>query len=166
MTVVKLLRPMAVAALVLVTSYVSAQAGQEAQSTLNVTLWDKGADAEMKMDMGMGMTGDHTMSNMGLKLSQPSVKAGEVTFKVTNTSKDQIHEMIVVPYPASGKLAYSDKDAKFDEDAAKAMGEVSELDPGKAGSLTLHLAPGKYVLTCNVANHFANGMWTTLTVTE
>src|SRR5690349_16823621 len=81
MTVVKLLRPMAVAALVLVTSYVSAQAGQEAKSTLAVTLWDKGADAEMKMDMGMGMTGDHAMSNMGLKLSQASVKAGEVTFK-------------------------------------------------------------------------------------
>lgn len=166
MSVVKVLRPMAVAALVLVTSHLSAQAGQEEKSTVTVTLWDKGADAEMKMDMGMGMTGDHTMSNMGLKLSQASVRAGEVTFNVSNTSKDQIHEMIVVPYPASGKMPYSDKDAKFDEDAAKSLGEVSELDPSKAGTLTLHLAPGKYVLTCNVPNHYANGMWTVLTVTD
>ena len=166
MTVVEMLRPMAVAALALMMSHVSAQAGQEEKSAVSITLWDKGADAEMKMDMGVGMPGDHSMSNMGLKLSQKSVKAGEVTFNVTNTSKDQIHEMIVVPYPAAGKLPYNDKDAKFDEDAAKSLGEVSELDPGKAGSLTLHLAPGKYVLTCNVANHYANGMWTVLTVTE
>lgn len=166
MNVVKVLRPVAVAALVLGMSHLSAQAGQEGKSTIAVTLWDKGAGAEMKMDAGMGMKGDHAMSNMGFKLSKASVKAGEVTFNVTNTSKDQVHEMIVVPYPASGKLPYSDKDAKFDEDAAKSLGEVSELDPGKSGSLTLHLAPGKYVLACNVANHFANGMWKVLTVTK
>jgi len=37
---------------------------------------------------------------------------------------------------------------------AKSHGEVSEL------------RPGNYILSCNVPNHFANGMWTVLTVTE
>lgn len=166
MTVVRILRPMVAAAFVLLMGEASAHAGQENHSTVSVTLWDKGTDAEMKMDQGIGMSGDHTMANMGLNLAQDTVKAGEVTFQVTNSSKDQVHEMIVIPYPAAGKLPYSDKDAKFDEDAAKSMGEVSELDPGKTGSLTLHLKPGKYVLSCNVPNHYANGMWTVITVTE
>lgn len=166
MNVVRVLRPIAAAAVALLLSDISAQAGQETQSMVSVTLWDQGANAEMKMDQGMGMGGNHKMTNMGLKIAQDTVKAGEVTFQVSNSSKDQVHEMIVVPYPADGKLPYSAKDARFDEDAAKSLGEVSELDPGKTGSLTLHLKPGKYVLTCNVPNHFANGMWTVLTITE
>lgn len=166
MTVKTLLRPVALAALMLLAGEVSALAGQDETANIKVTLWDKGADGEMKTDMGLGMAGDHKMASMGLKLSEDHAKAGDITFNVTNTSKDAVHEMIVVPYPADGKLPYSDKDAKFDEDAAKALGEVSELDPGKAGNVTLHLNPGKYILTCNVANHYANGMWTTFTVTQ
>jgi uncharacterized cupredoxin-like copper-binding protein len=161
-----MLRPAALAAMMLLAAGTAAFAGQDAANTINVTLWDKGADAEMKTDMGVGMSGDHSMANMGLKLSQDHVKAGDITFKVSNSSKDAVHEMIVIPYPASGKLPYSDKDAKFDEDAAKSQGEVSELDPGKDGAVTLKLSPGKYILSCNVPNHFANGMWTVLTVTE
>jgi uncharacterized cupredoxin-like copper-binding protein len=61
-------------------------------------------------------------------------------------------------------LPYDAKEAKFDEDKAGSLGEVEELEPGKTGELTLNLKPGKYVLSCNVANHFANGMWTTFTV--
>jgi len=135
-----------------------------ADSKVDVTLWDSGTSAEIKTDMGMGMPGDHSKASMGLKLSTDHAKAGNVTFQVTNSSKETVHEMVVIPYPADGKIPYSDKDAKFDEDAAGHMGEVSELDPGKSGSVTLDLKPGKYVLSCNVATHYANGMWTVFTV--
>ena len=143
MRVSVLLRPAAAAVLSLVLSAPFAVADDS--NTITVMLWDKGADAQMAMNMGLGMGGDHTMSSMGLKLSQNRAKAGDVTFKVANTSQSFTHEMLVIPYPADGKLPYSDKDGKFDEDAAKSQGEVSELDPGKAGSATLHLAPGKYI---------------------
>ncbi|HEY3147479.1 MAG TPA: hypothetical protein VGJ75_14075, partial [Dongiaceae bacterium] len=103
-------------------------------------------------------------SNMGIKINKKTVKAGEVTFKVTNASKETVHEMLVLPAPADGKFPYDEKEAKFDEDKAGSLGEVEETDPGKTGALTLNLKPGKYILTCNVANHFANGMWTTFTV--
>jgi len=134
-------------------------------TTVNVTLWDKGPSASMSMDEGMGMM-HASMANtmMGLKVNEKAVKAGEVTFKVTNVSKETVHEMIVVPAPADGALPYDQQEAKFDEDKAGALGEVEELEPGKSGELTLNLKPGKYVLSCNVANHFANGMWTMLTV--
>lgn len=132
---------------------------------VKVTLWDKGQEAPMAMDEGIGMMhASMAGSNMGIKVDKKTVKAGEVTFKVTNTSKDQIHEMLVVPAPADGKLAYDEKEAKFDEDKAGSLGEVEELDPGKSGELTLTLKPGKYILSCNVANHFANGMWAMFTV--
>ncbi len=148
----------------------TAAAFADTGAVVEVTMWDKGASAEMAMDRGMGMAHDPMMSgmmdgSMGMKLSTDSVPAGEVTFKVANSSKDQVHEMLVLPYPADGKgLPYVDKDARFDEDAAGSLGEVEELDPGKNGELTLRLKPGKYVLACNVANHYANGMWTVFTV--
>jgi hypothetical protein len=45
-------------------------------------------------------------------------------------------------------------------------GEVSELDPGKSGSVTVALKAGKYLLICNVPGHFGAGMWTEFTVTN
>jgi uncharacterized cupredoxin-like copper-binding protein len=132
---------------------------------VKVTLWDKGSSAPMAMDQGLGMTqASMTDKNMGIKLSKKSVKAGEITFEVTNSSKETVHEMLVIPAPADGKVPYNENEAKFDEDKAGSLGEVEETDPGKSGQLTLNLKPGKYILSCNVANHFANGMWTTLTV--
>ena len=134
-------------------------------TTVKVTLWDKGASAPMAMDEGVGMmNAKKADTNMGIKLSKKTIKAGEVTFNVTNSSKETVHEMLVIPAPTDGKVPYDDKEAKFDEDKAGSLGEVEETDPGKTGKLTLNLKSGKYILTCNVANHFANGMWTTFTV--
>ena len=158
--------PLAAACLLFCSSLPAMAAGH----IVTVTMWDKGATAEMSMDRGIGMAHDAMMTGMmdgmmGMKLSADTVPAGEVTFKVTNTSKDQVHEMLVLPWPVDGKgLPYSEKDARFDEDAAGSLGEVEELDPGKTGELTLNLKPGKYALACNVANHYADGMWTELTV--
>jgi uncharacterized cupredoxin-like copper-binding protein len=45
-------------------------------------------------------------------------------------------------------------------------GEVSELNPGATGSLTVALKPGRYLLICNVPGHFASGMWTEFEVTK
>jgi uncharacterized cupredoxin-like copper-binding protein len=50
------------------------------------------------------------------------------------------------------------------EDAAGHLGEVSELDPGQSGSLSMKLDPGTYMLFCNVPGHYMAGMWTTITV--
>ena len=132
---------------------------------VRVTLWDKGQEAPMAMDEGLGMThAGMADTNMGIKLSKKHVKAGEVTFEVTNASKETVHEMLVIPAPTDGKVPYDPNDAKFDEDKAGSLGEVEETEPGKSGTLTLTLKPGSYILSCNVANHFANGMWTRFTV--
>ena len=137
-------------------------------ATITVTLWDKGPDSATPDDahpMGFGTKGaDMTMAMLGVKADVDTVPAGNVTFNVTNGSKDIVHEMLVSPLPADSNLPYVAADYKVDEEAAGHLGEVAELEPGKTGSLTLDLKPGKYILFCNIPAHFMNGMWTVITV--
>lgn len=133
---------------------------------VHVDLWDKGSDMQMMTGLGYGMPGaDKSKATMGLKLSGDSAPAGEITFDVTNTSKDYVHEMIVSPLPPEGKqLPYVADENRVDEQAAGHLGEVEELDPGASGSLTILLKAGKYILYCNIPGHYTNGMWTEFTV--
>ncbi len=151
----------------LVAAVLSAFSGTATASTLvNVSLWDKGAEMTMPTDQAyLSPTLDTAKATMGIKVDRDTAKAGVVTFKVKNDLKDTIHEMIVM-YMAdpSQPLPYIDAEQRVDEDKAGDKGEVSELDPGKSGSLTVNLQPGKYLLICNVPGHFAAGMWTELTV--
>lgn len=135
-------------------------------STVNVSLWDKGADAGMATGMGMGMPhADMSKATMGIKISEKSVEAGKVTFKVINKSKDSMHEMVVAKLGAKTKeLPYSKSMNEVEESRMDNLGEVEELDPGASGTLTLNLKPGKYVLFCNIPGHYMDGMWTVLTV--
>jgi uncharacterized cupredoxin-like copper-binding protein len=134
-------------------------------SVVRVSLWDKGAEAPMATDLGMGMKGNMAAATMGLKVSKTKVKAGKVTFEVTNTSKDSVHEMVVAAVKGSNaKLPYNASDSRVEENHIADLGEVSELQPGKSGSVTLDLKPGKYVLFCNVPGHYMDGMWKVITV--
>jgi len=147
------------------------QAAFAVDSTIKVSLWDKGPDSMMMDDAHMSMMGRMDMAMMpmammGITLDKASVPAGTVTFEVTNDSKDIIHEMMVSPV-AKGQteLPYVVAENRVDEEAAGHLGEVSELDPGTSGSLTVDMTPGDYVVYCNVPGHFIGGMWVMLTVT-
>ncbi|QKC84814.1 sulfocyanin-like copper-binding protein [Mesorhizobium sp. NZP2077] len=138
----------------------------QAASLVQVTLWDKGASTEMPMGLAYATPGlDLSKATMGIKAVPGAVKAGEVTFNVKNDSKDTVHEMIVMYLADPGKpLPYVEAENRVDEDKAGDKGEVSELDPGKSGTLTVELKAGKYLLICNVPGHFGAGMWAELTV--
>jgi uncharacterized cupredoxin-like copper-binding protein len=139
-----------------------------ADQIVQVTLWDKGPDSATPDDahpMGLGSNADMSMAMLGVKTDVATVAAGSVTFQVTNASKDLIHELVLSLAPAEGQvLPYLADQYRVDEDAAGHLGEVSELDPGASGTLTIDLKPGKYVLFCNLPAHFMNGMWTEITV--
>jgi uncharacterized cupredoxin-like copper-binding protein len=124
-----------------------------ADGTVNVTLEDTSEGSNLS---GMRMTA-----------TPDSVKAGRVMIHATNKSRILVHESIVVLSPASGAtLPYDDKEGRVIEKQIKALGEVSDLPPGKSGSLTVRLVPGNYLLICNQPNHYKAGMWTKLTVTQ
>ena len=70
------------------------------------------------------------------------------------------------PQDLTKPLPYIDAENQVDEDKVGDKGEVSELDPGKSGTLTVALKPGKYLLICNVPGHYSAGMWTEFEVTK
>ena len=133
---------------------------------VSVTLWDAGADMTMVANMRIKDHSDKSKAPMGIKLSGTTIAPGEVTFNVTNASANIEHEMVVAKLDDETKgLIYNEDAGEVDEDKpGMNLGEVPELAVGKSGSLTLHLKPGKYVLYCNVAGHYASGMWTIITV--
>ncbi len=136
-----------------------------ASTVVKVSLWDKGAEMDMMTGLGMGMKGNMMMATMGIDATPNKIKAGEVTFDVQNASKDTIHEMIVAPVADPTKpLPYNENESRVEEDEAGDLGEVSELDPGTSGKLTVPMKPGTYILYCNVPGHYATGMWTLITV--
>jgi uncharacterized cupredoxin-like copper-binding protein len=144
-----------------------APAVSQASTVVTVSLWDKGADMEMPTGLIYGVPGvDMSKATMGVKVSRDSAPAGGVTFKVTNDSKETVHEMLVFALAVPGApLPYDAQTQRVDEETAGDKGEVSELEPGQSGSLTLNLKPGTYLLVCNIAGHYEAGMWTEFTVT-
>ena len=139
-----------------------------ASTVVTVDLWDKGASMEVPTGLAYATPAmDMAKATMGIKLSRKSAPAGIVTFKVKNSSKDTIHEVIVMYLQDATKaLPYLDAENRVDEDKSGDKGEVSELDPGKSGALTVALQPGKYLLICNVPGHYGAGMWTEFEVTK
>lgn len=108
-----------------------------------------------------------SIKSMTIKTDQQSVKAGPVTFMVSNDSKNLVHEMIVVSVAdPKTPLPYDLKDDRVIESKIKDLGEASDLPPGKKKTLTLMLKPGDYVLMCNQPAHYKTGMKANLTVTQ
>jgi len=138
-----------------------------ANTTINVKLLDQGGmmDMSKNMGLGMGMHGNMQMAIMSIAADNKSVPAGKVTFNVVNASSETVHEMIIAPVSGLDvTLPFSVNENRVDEEATGDIGEVSELEAGKSGALTLDLKPGLYVLYCNIPGHFMAGMWTTVEV--
>lgn len=110
---------------------------------------------------------NHNDGKMGITTDVARVKAGKIDFEVANDSKNMVHEMLVIKVGSySENLPYNAKNASIVEDQTKDYGEVSELQPGKSGSLKVDLQPGKYLLVCNMPGHYKAHMYTNLLVTQ
>ena len=103
---------------------------------------------------------------MTIQLSSSTVPAGAVEFVVTNQGK-MPHEFVVLKNDLKDKKLPLKGD-KLDEDAKglKNVGEIGEdkLKTGATQSLKVNLTPGRYLIVCNVGDHFKRGMKTELTV--
>jgi uncharacterized cupredoxin-like copper-binding protein len=121
------------------------------------------ATATVKVALAPG--GDPTK----LRPSVRTVKTGKVTFLVHNYSNIP-HKSFGVPDAPEGhelvvlKTNLAPAGLKVDNlrGVAVETGRVGKpvvLDPGKSGSITLTLPPGKYVLICNLLGHYAAGQY-------
>ena len=104
---------------------------------------------------------------MTLTLDRPTIKAGETTFVVHNNALTEEHEMVLVKLKsADQKVDVVASKHRVDEKHLKSLGEVADLKPGKDGQMKARLAPGSYLLLCNIKGHYEAGMHTLLTVTK
>jgi uncharacterized cupredoxin-like copper-binding protein len=94
---------------------------------------------------GGGQTVDMTAADFKFDPSDPTVKSGDVTFKLTNDGQ------------TSHSLEIEDVNGQDQE----LEGDVS---PGQSGTLKVNLPPGKYEFYCPVENHKEMGMEGEITV--
>ncbi len=114
------------------------------------------------MMMGQGMMG----GMMSIRVDKPTVKAGTVTFEVTNWSRSVLHEMLVVSVDnPTAPLPYDYAQARVPEDQVKVLGEAADLQPNVSETFEVALTPGSYLLICNLPGHYAAGMAVPLSVT-
>jgi uncharacterized cupredoxin-like copper-binding protein len=102
--------------------------------------------------LGAGSTVGITLKEFSVKPSTPSVKAGNVTFKVSNKGALE-HELVVV----KAALAPNKLPVKNQVVTLKPLKKAGPFKPGKGGTLSVSLKPGKYVLFCNLKGHYSAG---------
>jgi uncharacterized cupredoxin-like copper-binding protein len=95
---------------------------------------------------GAGGTVDLSATDFKFTPSDPSVKAGDVTFKMTNDGQ------------VTHSLEIEDVTPGHDQELE---GDVS---PGQSGTLTANLKPGTYEFYCPVDSHKEMGMEGEITV--
>jgi uncharacterized cupredoxin-like copper-binding protein len=105
--------------------------------------------------------------DFAITASPKVVEAGDVVFRADNHGPDA-HELIVARAPGSSgiRLPFRTDGLTVSEETLK-RAIVGSLEPGQAGDvrdLHVKLAPGRYVLFCNMAGHFMAGMETVVTV--
>jgi uncharacterized cupredoxin-like copper-binding protein len=127
-----------------------------------------GGDVTVPADAGGGApvavtAGDKSDVVQFLTVEPITVKAGKVTFTFTNTGNRQ-HEMIVLKTDEKADALKVGADDKVSEDAS--VGEISETPQGKTVTKTFDLTAGNYVLVCNIAKHYTQGMKSAFTVTS
>src|ERR1700687_948950 len=123
------------------------------------------AAAEQSLDIKLlDASTDPSPPHMRLVLDHSALKPGRVTLQAENQSKSLVHEVIIVRDDGAKKLPFDAKLDRVRENRLRRLGEIADLAPGKTGKLTLTLKPGKYVLFCNQAGHYKDGMFARLTV--
>jgi FtsP/CotA-like multicopper oxidase with cupredoxin domain len=89
-----------------------------------------------------------TLGDMWVKADKTTVKAGKVTFAVTNEGATT-HGLAIAPAPA--KVA----GGLLDESTYVTKGE--DLAAGASGTVSADLNPGKYELVCYIPGHYMAG---------
>ncbi|MEO8540512.1 MAG: cupredoxin domain-containing protein [bacterium] len=107
-----------------------------------------------------------TLKDFSLTPDKTTVPAGDVTFDIKNNGPSQ-HEFVVFKTDLDAANLPYDKD-KFtvteDSPGLSKVDEKEAIDPGKSTTLTATLAPGHYVLICNIPTHYGQGMRFNFTV--
>jgi uncharacterized cupredoxin-like copper-binding protein len=101
-----------------------------------------------------------------------SASAGEVTFTVTNTGPDDVHEFVVIRTDLDPAALPTDDTGAVDEagEGIEVVDEIEDIAVDATESVTVNLEAGSYALICNIYDkaeneaHYKMGMHTGFTV--
>lgn len=101
-----------------------------------------------------------TLDEWSIKGDAAAVKSGSV--KVTADNVGAVpHEVVFLKTDTpAGQLKVTNGEVSEKD----SVGDVADIAGGKSKTGTLDLKPGKYVLVCNIAGHYEQGMYTSLVV--
>jgi uncharacterized cupredoxin-like copper-binding protein len=93
-----------------------------------------------------------SLSEMDLIVSSQSAGSGEVTFQIKN-SGELPHELVVIRTDkAADELPV--EDVKVVERRLDVVARSEHIPAAQQATLTVDLAPGHYVLICNLSGHY------------
>jgi uncharacterized cupredoxin-like copper-binding protein len=90
-----------------------------------------------------------------------SLKAGNITFHVSNIDSSANHEFIIIKTDlAPDKLPLDGNgNADLTAQGVTVIDQIKDLAPGASQDLTTNLTPGKYVALCDLPGHYKAGMF-------
>jgi hypothetical protein len=94
-----------------------------------------------------------------------TIKAGKTDLTITNVGVAP-HELLVFKSDLDPSAYPTDAAGDIKEEGAgvKLVSDGDNIDPAGSQTLSIDLAPGKYIFVCNIAGHFKQGMFTVVTV--
>jgi len=105
-----------------------------------------------------------TLKEWEFNLDATTGAEGEVTFHIQNDG-DKTHEFVVVSTDtAADSLPVDESTDTVDETQFTPVDEVEDITSGSSAELAVTLAPGHYVILCNLEGHYAKGMAADFTV--
>ena len=120
----------------------------------------RSAQQSQRLTAGTSVT--IVMKDGGFRASVRTVPAGKVTFVVRNAGTMKHGFVVIKTNRAPGALPMRGQRAS----EAGAKGKIGEFAAGSTKRLTLTLAPGKYVLLCNLPGHYKRGQFVGITATS
>ena len=129
-------------------------------------------------DAGGGDAGDGvigvTLQEFAVSADPASAPAGSVTFDVSNTGPDDVHEFVVIKTDLGPTELPVDDDGAVLEDGEgmEVVDEIEDIPVGDSETLAVDLDAGPYVLICNIVQeeeggleaHYSEGMRAGFTV--
>ena len=105
-----------------------------------------------------------TVKDFTLSLDKTSAAAGSIKFDITNQGPSG-HEFVILKTDlAADTLPIKDNTVDTSAPGITSIAEAEGIGTGTSKSLTKGLDAGKYVMICNIAGHYQQGIHTSFVV--
>jgi uncharacterized cupredoxin-like copper-binding protein len=114
---------------------------------------------------GSGPSVNVSMTSFKIALTPSSIAAGSITFHIKNDAPDVQHDVLVAKTDLAAGSLPTDSTGAVDVSKLTIVGQIQPVAAGASQDLTINnMTSGHYVFFCNVAGHYASGMYADFTV--